>query len=301
MKKTSFLERLRDWDADRFDLTEKTAGDMHPDLSPKPLKQEIPDAPLERLMARGERAFDRLYPVLALVLGTVMIVFLFLTVLDLPPYGTADSPVFNEVAVRYLADGMAETGAANAVAGVILDYRAFDTLGESHVLYAAMTAVLILLLSEKGEADADDPGARMMERDPLLTVTASVITPIVILFGVYNMLTGHLGPGGGFSGGAIVGAGMILLSAAFGPRRMERIVTFRTFRIACASALCFYSVSKLYSFFCGANGLHTIFSPGTPGRILSAGLILPLNIAVGVVVSFTMYGLYSLFERGRIG
>ena len=101
--------------------------------------------------------------------------------------------------------------------------------------------------------------------------------------------------------GAIVGAGMILLSAAFGPRRMERIITFRTFRIACASALCFYSVSKLYSFFCGANGLHTIFSPGTPGRILSAGLILPLNIAVGVVVSFTMYGLYSLFERGRIG
>ncbi len=301
MKKTGFLERLRDWDADRFDLTEKTAGDMHPDLSPKPLKQEIPDAPLERLATRGERAFDRLYPVLALVLGTVMIVFLFLTVLDLPPYGAADNPAHNEVTARYLGSGTAETGAVNAVAGVILDYRAFDTLGESHVLYAAITAVLILLLVQSDAPEADDPGARLMERDPILTVTASVIAPIVILFGVYNMLTGHLGPGGGFSGGAIVGAGLILLSFAFGPHRMKRIVTFRTFRIASISALCFYSVSKLYSFFCGANGLHTIFSPGTPSRILSAGLILPLNIAVGVVVSFTMYGLYSLFERGRIG
>ena len=299
MKKTSFLERLRDWDADRFDLTERMAGDMHPAPAPKTTR-EIPSTPVKRIEAGEQRAFLRIYPILAAVLGTVMIVFLLVTVLELPAYGAANNPAENEVAARYVGKGTEETGAVNTVAGVILDYRAFDTLGESHVLYTAMTAVMILLLTQLGEGDEQDLGERMMETDPILTVTAGVITPIVILFGIYGILTGHLGPGGGFSGGSIIGAGLILSVIAFGHRRMERIITYRTFRIACSVSLCFYSLSKLYSFFCGANGLHTVFSPGTPGRILSAGLILPLNIAVGVVVAFTMYGLYCLFQRGRI-
>ena len=41
-------------------------------------------------------------------------------------------------------------------------------------------------------------------------------------------------------------------------------------------------------------------APGTPGRILSAGLILPLNVAVGFVVCCTMYSLYMYFRRGEL-
>ena len=48
------------------------------------------------------------------------------------------------------------------------------------------------------------------------------------------------------------------------------------------------------------KGRITIFAAGTPGRILSAGLILPLNVAVGLVVGCTMYGFYAVFQRGRI-
>ena len=300
MKKTGIRERLREWNADRFDLDRATAGDMHPVPAKPQAKRDIPKEPLERLAEGETRAFSRLYPVLAAVLGTVMITFLLLTVLDLPPYGIAGIPSDNEVPARYLAEGIFETGAVNAVAGVILDYRAFDTLGESHVLYAALTAVLILLLSVNGERPEPDFGARMMKNDVILTVTASVIAPIALLFGMYVILTGHLGPGGGFSGGAIIGAGLILSVIAFGSERMGKIISMRTFCIGCFLALCFYSAAKGYAFFCGANGLDTIFSPGTPGRILSAGLIMPLNVAVGVVVSLTMYGLYGLFQRGRI-
>ena len=65
-------------------------------------------------------------------------------------------------------------------------------------------------------------------------------------------------------------------------------------------ALSAYSLLKCYSFFCGANGMETIFSAGTPGKVFSSGLILPLNLAVGAVVACTMYGFYSLFKRGRI-
>ena len=64
--------------------------------------------------------------------------------------------------------------------------------------------------------------------------------------------------------------------------------------------LAFYAVAKGYSFFTGANHLHSIINPGTPGRILSAGIILPLNIAVGFVVTMTMYSFYALFTKEEI-
>ena len=56
-----------------------------------------------------------------------------------------DAPPVNEVAERYVEKGTEETGAVNTVAGMILDYRAFDTLGESFVLFTAMCAVTMLM------------------------------------------------------------------------------------------------------------------------------------------------------------
>lgn len=139
-----------------------------------------------------------------------------------------------------------------------------------------------------------------MQGDLILRVTAKVIVPVVILFGIYVILNGHLGPGGGFSGGAVIGAGLILYVIAFGFERLEKYLNIKTFRVIVLCALCFYSLAKCYSFFCGANGLESGISTGTPGNIVSAGLILPLNIAVGIVVACTMYGFYSVFKRGRI-
>jgi len=300
--KKSIREWFAAWDADRFDLTASAAGPMHGSAKSEPPSEPKLDEPIDRVAAGELKAFQMIYPILAVVLGTVMIAFLLLTVFDLPPFGAADNPTNNEVALRYVRDGMAETGAVNLVAGVILDYRAFDTLGESHVLFTALTAVLILLVTVDNRYDriTIDEGFERMQHDRIVTTTASILMPIIVLFGVYVILNGHLGPGGGFSGGAIIGAGLILYGIAFGFERLERYLNFRSFRIVCACALCFYSLSKCYSFFCGANGLHTIFSPGTPGRILSAGLILPLNLAVGIVVACTMYGLFSVFKRGKI-
>lgn len=301
MKNSKLKEWFRLWEEDRFDLTKETAGELHKTVPAAPPESKRLDRPVERL-ARGEMAaYNRLYPILALVLGTVMVAFLLVTVFDLPAFGSADVPANNEVVERYVRDGMRETGAVNLVAGVILDYRAFDTLGESHVLFTALTAVLVLLFTPDGFTDAPaDIDLDRLRHDEIVTTTANVLVPIIILFGLYVILNGHLGPGGGFSGGAIIGAGLILYAIAFGFSRLGRYLNFRTFRIVCLAALWFYSLSKCYSFFCGANGLHTVFSPGTPGRILSAGLILPLNAAVGVVVACTMYGLYSLFKRGKI-
>ena len=64
-------------------------------------------------------------------------------------FGDPNSITNNEVAARYLEKGIAETGAINFVAGMILDYRAFDTFGESNVLFMAVIAVLMLLQRDK--------------------------------------------------------------------------------------------------------------------------------------------------------
>ncbi len=298
MKKTSLFDRLRQWDAESFDLTDALRADQMPTERPGS-RVWNPEAPVEPLARRQEKRFFRLYPILAALLLTVFVALLLTAAFGLPAFGAEDAPAHNEVMQRYLAQGLTETGAVNAVAGVILDYRAFDTLGESHVLFAAVAAVMILLLGTAGEPSAER-SPLSEARDPVLTFTACVLVPIILLFGVYVILNGHLGPGGGFSGGAILGGGLILFVVGRGFAPLERWLSLRVFRAVTLLGLCFYSLAKCYSFYCGANHLETIFSTGTPGDILSAGLILPLNLAVGVVVTCTMYGFYSMFRRGRI-
>ena len=254
---------------------------------------------------KGAKIVRRLYMLLAVVVCLNIIWVLLETASYLPPFGNPNNPVNNEVSQRYIEKGMEETGAVNIVAGMILDYRAFDTLGESNVLFVAACSVLILLRisSEKNdrsaqlEIEADD---RMYEpkNDSILQNSAVFLVPLILMFGIYVILNGHISPGGGFSGGAVMGAGLILYLNAFGFKRTERFFTFKTFRVVSLCSLSFYALSKAYSFFTGANHLDSFITPGTPGRIFSAGLIPYLNIAVGLVVCCTMYAFYTLFRKG---
>ena len=300
MSRTNKLRQwLRQWDAGQISFTDNSFDLPHAEHPEPSDLSDWEHAPVEAVEQREVRAFQHIYPVLAAILCTVIIGFLLLTVEALPSFGRDIVPTNNEVTRRYLESGLEETGAVNAVAGMILDYRAFDTLGESHVLFTAAMAVLILLLSAKERPEPEDQ-ARIMQGDPILRQTARIIVPMTLVYGVYIIFNGHLGPGGGFSGGAVLGGGLILYAIAFGFERLERVLTLKVYRTVVLCALCFYSLAKCYSFFCGANHLETVFRTGTPGAIFSAGLILPLNIAVGLVVACTMYGFYSLFQRGRI-
>ncbi len=219
----------------------------------------------------------------------------------LPTFGTEERPVNNEVYERYIEQGVEETGAINAVTGMILDYRAFDTLGESHVLFAATITVLILLRldreKDKKQQHADDR-IYEPENDVILQTVATILVPVIFIFGIYVVLCGHLGPGGGFSGGAIIGAGLILYVNAFGFEKTEKFFTAKTYLITSFCALACYSLSKCYSFYTGANGIESVIPNGTPGAILSSGLILVLNICVGIVVAGTMYTFYVMFRKG---
>ena len=136
------------------------------------------------------------------------------------------------------------------------------------------------------------------KNDAILQKVAKVLVPPIIIFGIYVILNGHLSPGGGFSGGAIIGAGLILYLNAFGFAKTERFFTYKTYKRISIVSLGFYALSKSYSFYTGANHLESFIPKGTPGAILSSGLILPLNICVGMVVACTMYGFYAVFRKG---
>ena len=254
-----------------------------------------------------KQGYDKMYKVCSVLVAVSIIAVLLTTVANLPEFGNINSPTNNEVADRYIENGLDETGAVNIVAGMILDYRAFDTLGESHVLFLAACSVLILL-----RMDYDDEGKlrnsgiqdegydRLYEpkNDTILQSFTYVLFPVIVLYGIYVILNGHISAGGGFSGGAIVGAALILYNNAFGFKKTKRFFTYNTFKWVSFVSLISYACLKTYSFYCGANHIHSIIGLGTPGAILSSGLILPLNICVGCVVACTMYTFFVMFRKG---
>ncbi len=82
-------------------------------------------------------------PALLLAAGTGAV--LVWGTLALPPFGTADAIIHRHVAPRYLADSIKETNVPNVVTSVLADYRGYDTLGETTVIFTAGIGVMLLL------------------------------------------------------------------------------------------------------------------------------------------------------------
>lgn len=64
---------------------------------------------------------------------------------SLPPFGTADAVIHKHVVPRYLSDTLKDTMVPNVVTSVLADYRGYDTLGETTVIFTAGIGVLLLL------------------------------------------------------------------------------------------------------------------------------------------------------------
>lgn len=252
---------------------------------------------------RWLRRFKRLYNVLSIVFSLALAAVMLYMVAKLPAAGTVDRPVNNEVSKVYIENGIQDTGAVNIVTGMILNYRAFDTFGETCVLFIATTCVMILLMKEEEKIRADQTlNDRRFEpkNDVILQKVAFILVPIVFIFGIYVILNGHLSPGGGFSGGAMIGAGMILYVSAYGFDKMQKFFNEHTYKVVKVAALCTYCVVITYYLFMGANDFDNHISLGVPGMIFSSGIILWLNIFVGIEVACTMYAFYALFRRGGL-
>lgn len=127
------------------------------------------------------------------------------------------------------------------------------------------------------------------------------LLPLIHLFGFYVMIFGHLSPGGGFAGGSILAAGLILQHVMFrndpDHRRLDPVLLMRML----AGALIVYGLIKSLHFFTPPHhdgGFH--IPVGTPGTLFSGGTLMPLNIIIGLVVAVTFYFIAVMFEEGSL-
>ena len=249
------------------------------------------------------KIFTVIYRIGSVAFALILAAIMLLLVSELPRTGTVDRPVNNEVAEVYIENGIQDTGAVNVVTGMILNYRAFDTFGETCVLFIATTCVMVLLMKEEEKIRSDASlNDRVYEpkNDVILQKVSFILVPLIFIFGIYIILNGHLSPGGGFSGGAVIGAGMILYVSAYGFDKMQKIFNEKTYTVVKVTALITYCIVISYYLFMGANDLDNHINLGVPGMIFSGGIILWLNIFVGTEVACTMYAFYALFRRGGL-
>ena len=293
-ERARFTRRLTAWVDGEREPKDQTlfVMEQHPPRHVRQSEEEFQRREEDRL-----RKFFNWYPIAAAVICAVLVAILLTTVMSMPGFGEEDNPINNEVSDRYLEYGAEDTGSENVVTAMIIGYRGFDTLGEGCVLFLAVAAVMILLLRDrKNTSELEvrqierDEAEAMSHEDLILKQVAWVLIPFIFLFAIYVLLNGETSPGGGFSGGTILGAGLILFSAAFGFRRMQVLMNRRRYSAVRTFGLLLYGVLYGLYIFIGANGLPNYLT----------GMILLIDLAVGLVVACTMYGFYALFSRGEI-
>ncbi|MBQ1236230.1 MAG: hypothetical protein IIX72_04575 [Oscillospiraceae bacterium] len=236
--------------------------------------------------------FNKIYASAAVMISVLMVIILCVSIISFPTFGSVTNPTNNEVVERYVGSAHHETGAENVIAGMILNYRGFDTFGESCVLFLAVCSVMQLLWATDDKIKAEgEKSKREAKSDLILSTCGKLIIPFVLVFGVCILFNGHISPGGGFSGGSVLGASVILFAVTYGSKATSRFFTKTVFNIIRISGLMVYAIMFGVYIYQGANGIESD---------LAHYIVLVIDLAVGLVVMSTMYGFYSFYTKGDL-
>jgi multicomponent Na+:H+ antiporter subunit B len=195
-----------------------------------------------------------------------------------------------------------ERHAANAVNGVTYDLRATDTLGEELILFVAALGAAVLLRAGRGHEKADDEEDDAPPTSGALRVVGAVLVGPVLVLGGYVVTHGHLTPGGGFQGGVILAAALLLVYAAGQLVALERVRPIDLVEaVEAAGALAFALAALGGLIFSGAL-LANFLATGTLGDLLSAGTIPVLSVATGIEVTAALTLILSeLLDQTLVG
>lgn len=193
-------------------------------------------------------------------------------------------PAASPSRVEYGSETDIEENAANTVTSVVVGYRSFDTLGEVTVLFLAATGVMALFFTS-----GKKKRLALAKPNFILSVSSGFLLPLIILFGAYVFTHGHLTPGGGFQGGTIIAASVLLLYMAgnaykapsTGLKILEGLSGAGYLLIGLAGLL-------LTGFF-----LQNFLPQGRMGALFSAGIIPVVYILIGLKVSAELSGIVS--------
>lgn len=73
-------------------------------------------------------------------------------ILEMPALGSINNQAYNEVTHYYIENTIKDTNAPNMVSAIMTDYRFFDTLGETIVLFTAITVVISVRIISLGKS-----------------------------------------------------------------------------------------------------------------------------------------------------
>ena len=206
--------------------------------------------------------------------------------------GYAERSALRPVAEHYVSQAPLELGVSNIVTGILIAYRGLDTLGEVAVLF--MVAASVGLLLKKDDAGLDE--TRTPRRRPAgeIVMTGSrVLLPVILTFGAYVIVNGHLSAGGGFQGGAIVASGVMLLLLADPGARLNAAALSV---IESLAGLLYVGIGILGLILAGGF-LDPRFLPlGEAGAFISAGAIPLVSALLGIKVGAELSVIINRFR-----
>lgn len=220
--------------------------------------------------------------------GGVLAAFLTVSILNI--IMSSSQTLRESVGVELLKLNETE-GVANVVTTVVTYFRGFDTLGEIAVLFLASLGIGLML--NKQESISEKQRSSFV-----LRVGAQLLFPIILLFGVYVIIYGHLSPGGGFQGGVIIASAFLLL-----------LISREDFYIPHSVISFFETLAGVAYLLIGLIGLlmfdiflsHIIpLDVASMGLLLSGGIIPLIYIIIGIKVGSEMSHIaQNLVKRGE--
>lgn len=123
-----------------------------------------------------------------------------------------------------------------------------------------------------------------------------IMVPFVQLYGAYLIFYGHLSPGGGFAGGAVVAASIILYALSYGRETVSRRIAPGISQLLESGGGLWFVLVGLFGILLGTNFLANKaagFYLGVPGQLVSSGIIMLFSLGVGIKVASTMVTLYD--------
>lgn len=114
---------------------------------------------------------------------------------------------------------------------------------------------------------------------------------LVLLYGLYILLHGHISPGGGFAGGVIIALSFVHLMLAYGKDvALHKVSKSAMSVFESVGAVLFLTIAILG--FAGGCFFYNFIPKGEPFRLFSAGTIILSNIFISLKVGA---GLFAIF------
>ena len=193
---------------------------------------------------------------------------------------------------HFASKGAEEVGAANLVTSIVVTYRGFDTLGEVTILFLTASIISFFLKLKSGDEE------KTIRRDTseLLVTASQLLIPIIFMFGIYVFMNGHLTPGGGFQGGAIIATGVALMIMANPNISINHNVIHWVESI---SGVSFVIIGVLGMFLAGGFLDNRMFSLGEFGEFFSAGAIPIIYSFVGLKVGAELSNILNKYQKSQ--